>query len=435
MNEAPTLAKGTIIDSRYRVVRRIGEGGMGTVYEAEQLNLRRRVAVKVLRPKLCLDVDNRRRFEREAKVAATLRHPGAVEIHDVRVGRDITYIVMELLTGCELRSLMRDGVALPLADVVAIGAALADVLQAAHASGVVHRDLKPENIFVLDGDLSARAFKVVDFGLAFIEGGEDMGRLTRDGEVAGTPAYVSPEQAMGTEVGPASDVYALGCVLYELATGDPPFVGSWMNVLTQHLHVTPTRPRTVAPEVPGDLDTLLVDMLAKIHSDRPPIADVAVGLAKIQGSLAGVRHRGRSDVLISDRSNRMISVPATPVARTGSAPIAADPELVVGFLGSVSDELAIALASNGLAVAQGRGDDISVDAIVLREGDPSPSKAEAAELPYVAIVDPNAVDDIAQLLRLGVSDVITKPARVDDVVRKVRRAVARQRRRKARGMR
>ncbi|MFO0631461.1 MAG: serine/threonine-protein kinase [Nannocystaceae bacterium] len=289
--DAHKLVPGAIVAERYRIVDLLGEGGMGRVFRAVQLNLGREVALKLLLPGAIDAVSGVERFMREAKVAASLRHPAAVDVYDVGVDGSLVFIAMELLSGSVLRSLMQEGVPLSLPDAVEIASQLADLLVEAHAMGLVHRDLKPENVFI-EPPLRVR---VVDFGLAFIEGGLELGRITREGVVVGTPAYLSPEQAQGLQVGTAADIYAFGCMLYELVTGVPPFRGSQINVLTQHLYVAPTRPRERAPDVgiPGELDDLVIAMMAKRVPDRPSASAVLAQLELVRRTLGGERLRGR----------------------------------------------------------------------------------------------------------------------------------------------
>ena len=437
MSAVPNLGVGSIVDGRYKIVGTLGEGGMGVVYRAEQINLRRSVALKVLLPRFASQPEFKLRFEREARVAATLRHPSAVEIYDVGVDRGLAFIAMELLEGCELRELLPEGIALPMDQVMGVAQVLADVFIAAHRVPIVHRDLKPENIFIIGGDLDQHDVKVVDFGLAFIAGVDELGRMTQEGQVVGTPAYLSPEQAQGRRIATASDIYSMGCVFYELATGWPPFVGSWMNVVTQHLHViaTPPRERALAAGIPGDLDALIMKMMSKDESARPTIGEVAEALASVAGTLAGVRHRGRDDRLLADRQARMISIPATPSHVVPSV-VAADAALIVGFVGGASDALAVALASNGIGIEAVDIDEpvqTGIEVLVLRDAGPKVAKcAVDSGLPVVAIVDTRDLERVSELLRAGVGEVVPQPASVDDLVRKVRRALHRHRRKKLR---
>ena len=334
------LPPGTVVAERYVVEHELGAGGMGKVYRAVQTSLRRPVALKVLSRELA-DDSGRRRFLREARVAAALRHPNAVEIYDVGHDGRLVYIAMELLGGSVLRDYMQqhpDG-RVAMAEALEITTQIAELLVAAHALPLVHRDLKPENVFVEHDREGRLRVRVVDFGLAFIEGDAETGRLTREGLVVGTPAFLAPEQAQGAHVGPAADVYSLGCVLYELLTGQMVFRGSHMNVLTQHVYVAPVSPRERAPEagIPSDLDDLVLQMLSKRPEDRPSPEALVSALHEVKGTLAGQRHRGRDDGLLQGRAARMISVPEQtmpaldPIAIKLASPESED--AVVGVVG------------------------------------------------------------------------------------------------------
>ncbi len=433
------LPRGTVVHGKYEVEELVGQGGMGSVYRAKQINLGRAVALKVLAPALASNELGRRRFEREARVAATLTHPVAVQIFDVGADGPFVYIAMELLEGAPLRDFMQDGVPMPLDRVLEIVAPLVEVLMVAHDIPLVHRDLKPENIFLAQ-DGEREAVRVLDFGLAFVEGEEDKGRLTKDGLVVGTPAYLSPEQAQGKNVGPPGDVYSLGCMLYEMATGWPPFLGSWMNVLTQHLYVAPVSLRERAPDagIPSDLDALVLRMLAKQPHERPSIDEVRQGLHRVSGTLAGARHRGRGDRLLGERTDRMISVPVA-MALAPDASLPTNIEIIdAGFVGELTNEIVVALASNGVRAIpmqphggeSPRPGDVSV-VIVADGGDDVLERTIRDGHAVVAVADTSDVERISHLLRLGVADVAPTPVRIDELTRKVRRVHVRlQRKRK-----
>ncbi|HEY1101171.1 MAG TPA: serine/threonine-protein kinase, partial [Myxococcota bacterium] len=227
---------GDVIAGRYRIDEQLGRGGMGAVYRATQLGLLRAVAVKVLLPDRTSQLV-RDRFEREARVAAAMRHDGVVDVYDFGVDENARlFLVMELLIGESLgdrldrERIMSDAAA---SDVIA---QVSTALAAAHDVGLVHRDIKPDNIFCVEPE-TVEAWprcKVVDFGLAFIKDGGDLGRLTSDTIISGTPDYMAPEQCRGgAEVGPPADIYALGCLFLEMLTGRPPFGGEQGEVLAQ----------------------------------------------------------------------------------------------------------------------------------------------------------------------------------------------------------
>ncbi|MBT2469412.1 serine/threonine protein kinase [Streptomyces sp. ISL-66] len=255
---------GTTLAGRYELTGLIGSGGMGEVWRGRDLSLERDVAVKVIaRPsddKLAL------RLRAEAKAAAALWDPHVVAVHDfgetVIDQRTVVYLVMELVDG---RPLGERGGRASVADVVDWGTQICRGLQAAHAAGIVHRDIKPANILLT----TAGRIKICDFGIARQAGVQG---LTTAGSVTGTPAYMSPEQARGAETDARSDLYGLGCVLYQLLTGHPPFSGTGWEILAQHAHQRPVSVRGLRHDVPVALDLVILSLLSKDPADRPPNA-------------------------------------------------------------------------------------------------------------------------------------------------------------------
>ncbi|MGP3691015.1 protein kinase domain-containing protein [Streptomyces sp. IBSNAI002] len=265
--------RGITLADRYRLVGLLGAGGMGEVWRAVDERLGRQVAVKIL---ICSeDEDLVLRLDSEGRAAASLCDPHVVAVHDlgeaVVAGCRVVYLVMELVEGQSLGQVLADG--LPaVADAVAWGEQICHGLQAAHAAGVVHRDIKPGNVLLAaDGRV-----KVCDFGIA--RRADAVGHaLTGTGVVIGTPSYMSPEQARGdAEIGSGSDLYSLGCLLYELLTGAPPFPGGGWPVLAQHQNQAPVPVRSHRPEVPAELERLVAELLSKDPQGRPATAaDVA----------------------------------------------------------------------------------------------------------------------------------------------------------------
>ena len=251
---------------QYRVLGPLGEGGAGYVVLAEHMEIGRRVAIKLLRENLN-DEASVRRFVDEARAVNRFRHPQVVEVYDI--GRDDDgrpYLVMELLEGETLRARMSRERRIPVPDAVALVAAIARVLETAHESRIVHRDLKPENVFLpRDG-----SFKVLDFGIAKLF---DQATSSKTGGVIGTPLYMSPEQCQDAKsVDRRSDVYSLGVMLFEMLTGQPPFIGSLMEVIVAHVAGKPPVPSTLRPGIPGPLDRAVLRALEKDRAARPATA-------------------------------------------------------------------------------------------------------------------------------------------------------------------
>lgn len=266
------MAPGTTLGGRYRLGRRLAAGGMGSVWEAEDALLGRPVAVKVPAPWLLQDERFRERFRREALAAAGLAHPNVAAVLDY--GEDETpYLVMELLAGETLAERLRRG-PLPWGEAVRIATEVAEALEAAHRAGVVHRDVKPANVMLTrDGGV-----KVMDFGIAAAAWAPT---ITASGVALGTATYVSPEQASGARVTPASDVYSLGVVLYEMLAGRPPFVAETaVAVATLHVTTQPPPLLELAPHVPEELVDVIARALAKDPSRRPPTGGALAALLR-----------------------------------------------------------------------------------------------------------------------------------------------------------
>ena len=321
------LEVGTVVAGRFRILRSLGKGGMGTVFEAEQLGLGRHVALKVMHPHIASAPGFTERFQREAQVLARLRHPGSVEVYDYGLDSGYLFLAMELVSGETLDSMLTREGALPVSRAVGLAVQVLEVLEAAHALGIVHRDLKPANLF-LEPHAGGERVKVLDFGLAAL-GGELHARLTQEGMAVGTPGFMSPEQMRGQQTDGRSDLYSLGCVLYELLTGVPPFpVMSSAEVAVAHLYKPVPSFHEVRPDLslPESLEALVRKALEKLPDSRPPDAatlrrELLAVLAEPVGPPAPPKKRGEGKKSQRGLGGAQHEVPVPkPVA--GGAPVA-----------------------------------------------------------------------------------------------------------------
>ena len=257
----------------YRVLGPLGEGGMGMVFKAQEIGLRRLVALKVMLPKHAENPTAKARFLREARAQAAVEHDHVLAIFQIGEDRGVPFIAMPLLQGQTLSAAIKANPKVPVPEVLRVGREMAEGLAAAHAKGLIHRDVKPANVW-LEG--TRRRVKVLDFGLARATT-EDLADsdepATKPGTMMGTPAYMSPEQARGDAVDPRTDLFSLGVVLYEMATGGRPFRGrDVMGLLTSLAVDHPTPPREKNPAVPEALSSLIMGLLSKKPSSRPSSA-------------------------------------------------------------------------------------------------------------------------------------------------------------------
>ena len=262
---------GCTVDGRYKLESVLGEGGMGVVYKCSHTIIGKQVAMKLLRADLARDQEVTERFLNEAKSASAIGNPHIIDISDFGQFPDgSTYFVMEYLDGEPLANLVEGGKLVPVERLLAITRQLAEGLSAAHRAGIVHRDLKPDNIFLVTRGQRKNFVKILDFGIAKVSKSAD--KLTQAGAVFGTPHYMSPEQAAGTTVDHRCDVYALGVIMYEMASGQLPFdADTFMGILTQHMYKSPPSLREVAKSevaLPPELEAIILKCLSKRAEER-----------------------------------------------------------------------------------------------------------------------------------------------------------------------
>lgn len=284
---------GQVVDGRYRIVARLSEGGMGVVYRAEHVFLKRDVALKRLHPELTGHGEAVARFEREAQAAARIDHPNVCSVLDCGVGEDgALYVAMELLEGASLEHRIVEAAPLPLPEIVDVAVQICDALGRAHDLGVVHRDLKPENVMLVPRREGGTTAKIMDFGIAKVAQEGSGRKLTQAGMVFGTPQYMAPEQAAGSPVDSRADIYALGVILYQMAAGRCPFESPTVaGLLTKHLTEPPPPLEAVAPHLayPPPFPEIVAMCLAKEPDARfPSAAALAAALAPLRGMHAVV---------------------------------------------------------------------------------------------------------------------------------------------------
>src|SRR5215813_6077593 len=273
---------GQSLSNRYQIVSELGRGGMGVVYKAHDPLLNREVAVKLIPPAM-LSTEAEQRFQREAQLVAQMDYPAVVPIYDFGKDEGSLFFVMPVVQVTNLRGFLREQT-LTLGEVIDIGIQIAEALEYSHARGVIHRDIKPENVMVSREEGGRVRVRIMDFGLARAAAES---RITKTGTIAGTLAYLSPEQVSSASgVDHRTDIYALGTVLYECLTGEPPFSGELQSILYRIVHEIPQPPRSMGAPINEDLESLILSCIAKEQSKRPQRAgEVAEALRRCQGRL------------------------------------------------------------------------------------------------------------------------------------------------------
>jgi serine/threonine-protein kinase len=378
---------GTVFADRYLITGRLGKGGMAVVYRATDRNLNRDVAVKVLRKDVAADPVAAKRLVREARAAASLHHPHIITILDVGERNGTVYVVMELLTGRSLADVLEQDGAMPLERALPVAEQLASALVVAHSQGIIHRDIKPENLYLIEHGGTGDFLKVLDFSIAKLPTEMVTAALTRAGSVFGTPHYMAPEQVEGKNVGPQTDLYAAGAVLYEMLTGDPPFDGpSVIDILLKHVKSPPPVLSVPGVRLPAGLAELVTRLLAKKVGDRPASASILRDeLAKIIAEMPRDGEGGQD-------SPSHAGLAATPVA---GGPSAAPLSAVMDFLPPALPSSAVhsgaghagaaGPASPSKPAAPARGSDAAHLAVDLaRNHGAIAGKATVADLPEAA---------------------------------------------------
>ncbi len=369
--------EGRIVAERYRVQKLLGEGGMGAVYRAEHIHMRKIVALKVLHPEMCSVTEVVARFEREAVAAGRIEHPNVATATDFgRLEDGSFFLVLEYAAGRDLRALINAVGALDLARCVHIARQVAEALGAAHALSIVHRDLKPDNVMLVERDGDPDFVKVLDFGIAKVTFGDlaDQPALTRTGAVFGTPDYMSPEQALGQPVDHRSDLYALGILMFEMLTGTTPFEHDDPTMVLAHQITAPPPP--LPEHVPAPLASLVMSLLAKDVQQRPQTAaEVVQALDQIRRDAAGEAPRSVSmhdaprsaSMHDAPRSVSMHDAPASGFVATALAilpPKEAQEEVAAVSVPQASARLALGERGASPLVALGRDAQQVMDKVV-----------------------------------------------------------------------
>jgi serine/threonine-protein kinase len=302
---------GRVLSNRYQVGELLGSGGMASVFRARDLRLDRAVAIKELSGAWLLEPAAWQWFEREARMAARLAHPNIVAVYDVDICDGKPYLVMELIEGVTVAQLLTEG-PLPVSAVVSIAAQACEGLAAAHAARVIHRDIKPANLMLTD----AGVLKICDFGIARALTTAADATAHGPAYAIGTGNYMAPEQSEGRRVDERADLYGLGCTMYAMLAGRPPFRGTAAEVLEQHRSTAPAPLRELRPEVPEQLDTLVMRLLAKDPDDRPTGAEVMARLADLEerptALVIPVAHQ-----VVRSRLVSTVAAPTRPTRRAG----------------------------------------------------------------------------------------------------------------------
>ena len=399
---------GTLLLDRYRLIKKLGEGGMGAVYLAEHVTIKKRCAIKVLNPEYAHKADLVERFLQEARAASMIAHENVVEITDFGAAPNgSVFFVMEMLVGEDLADTIKREAPMPWSRVAPMALQICRALGAAHAKGVIHRDMKPENCFRIERSGNPDFIKVLDFGIAKVtseDPNETAGRLTSTGMIFGTPTYMSPEQAQGQRVDHRSDIYALGVILYELLTGKVPFsADNFMGILTKHMFDQPVAPSEVAPQagISPEVEALVLKALQKDRGFRfqsmqelaQAILDVGTGaepVTVVPETRARPISEGRPTAFLS----RNVTGPGLHASQevTLHEPPRAAPRR------GLMTALLVGLAVLGGGVA---------GAVAMSSDGPAPPVVAAASPPVVAAIEPDPPAKVIEVVPEPAPPVVT----------------------------
>lgn len=406
------LAPGSVVAGRYRIVARLGEGGMGAVYRATQEPLGREVALKVMSAALAQDKDAIERFHREARASSSLSHPNIVTVYDFGEDRGALYLAMELIPGTPLDALLEQG-PLPWPRALTILRGVCAALTEAHTKGIIHRDLKPANVIVSATSTHVDVAKVVDFGIAKLKETGNKS-LTMTGAIVGTPGYVAPELFHGLEPSPQADLYALGVMAFDILCGGPPFKGNTAaELLKQHLFDPPPAPSSRAAGLPPALDALVLSLLEKDPSKRPASArDVDAALAALAGVVVVPLAPSQSTEMgmskakataVTPGSSSLLSPPSrafspSPVSQSSSSPQLSPlsqlspprrwPLVVAGLV-------VLAASAGGVALLVSTSTPVASPPVVASVPAPAPSAPSAPSAPASPPVSPPVSEPVS----------------------------------------
>ncbi len=447
---------GLVLDGKYRIEALLGQGGYGRVYRARHLGLEAQVAVKFLLSQGAPPGGvHRERFRREALALARLSHPGIVAVHDLGEQEGAPYMVMELCRGRPLfESLLVDGRTMAPERLCRIFDQLLEVLEVAHREGIVHRDMKPENILLMEAGYRPDAIKVLDFGLALWTESPGNQRLTAEAEVNGTPIYMSPEQCRGGELGPPTDIYSVGVMLFEMLAGEPPFTGeSVVQLMAQHIYVAPpaVSARGLKKEPPPGLEALAHWAMAKGPDERPTAGQFREALSRAMDGTDAASVLGRSagqKAAEAGSGSKRGLISAAPRTEFGqgfaNAPTLKGeqrPYVVLwGMEAGRMNALRVALAVNGIdsqtwdpdqAPPKSIGERTVRTVMVAATGGAARTVSVrgapgTGQVP-VMVVDVTGVEETPALIRAGASDAALHSATDDEICKKVWRLVRRGR--------